>query len=136
MSSDQSTKRQTSTGDDPLYRPREAAGYVLLAESTLAKRRLRGDPPEFLKVGPRLVAYRKSALDRFLADCRRTSTSDPGPKDESTRPAGKVQIVDAAERQTHPRSARGVLAENDDEGDEFLDARKRNSTSETPEVQS
>ena len=85
MRSDKSTKRQPSTGDDPLYRPREAAGYVLLAESTLAKRRLRGDPPEFLKVGPRLVAYQKSALDRFLADCRRTSTSDPGPNAHGTK---------------------------------------------------
>jgi len=76
---DEIVNHQPSTEDDPVYRPSEAAEYVRMAQSTLAKRRLRGEPPNFLKLGPRLVAYRKSALDSFLAGCSRTSTSDPGP---------------------------------------------------------
>lgn len=81
MSFEHSPARQevpSSFGDDPILRPLEASAYVRMAESTLAKRRLRGDPPEFLKLGLRLVGYRLSVLDRFLADCRRTSTTDTG----------------------------------------------------------
>lgn len=52
-----------------------AAHYVALAESTLQKKRLTGDGPAFVKVGPRAVAYRKADLDSWLAArvCRSTS---------------------------------------------------------------
>ncbi len=60
---------------DPLYPPREASPYLKQSTSTLAKNRLLGVGPEFLKLGSR-VFYRLSALDAYLASCRRRSTSD------------------------------------------------------------
>ncbi len=60
----------------------EAARYIALSESTLAKLRLTGDGPPFVKVGPRAVAYRKANLDAWLEARVRRSTSQiaPGPR--------------------------------------------------------
>jgi predicted DNA-binding transcriptional regulator AlpA len=55
----------------------EAAAYIGLSSSTLAKMRLRGDGPIFLKLN-RAVAYDVRDLDAWLAGRRRVSTSDPG----------------------------------------------------------
>ena len=63
---------------DPILRLVEASKYILMSVSSLAKRRMRGDPPDWLKIGSRLVGYRLSSLERFLADARRSSTSDTG----------------------------------------------------------
>lgn len=57
-------------------RPTEAAKYLGLSASTLAKRRLRGDGPPFAKLGPRLVSYSKRDLDAWLSGRRRRSTSE------------------------------------------------------------
>ena len=57
----------------------EAAEYCGLSASTLAKRRLRGVPPRFRKLGPRVVAYAVEDLDAWLADCVRNSTSEAAP---------------------------------------------------------
>lgn len=57
-------------------RPAEAANYLGVSASTLAKRRLRGDGPPFVKVGPRLVSYSKRDLDVWLSSRRRHSTSE------------------------------------------------------------
>jgi hypothetical protein len=46
---------------------------------TLAKSRVTGHGPPFLKVG-RLVYYDLEELDAWLLACRRRSTSDPGPE--------------------------------------------------------
>ncbi len=62
---------------DEWLRPKEAASYVKSSESTLAKKRLKGDGPTYTKFG-RLVLYAKRDLDDFLASRRRLSTSDPG----------------------------------------------------------
>jgi hypothetical protein len=59
------------------FRPPEAARYLALSPSTLAKMRLRGDGPVFLKLN-RAVAYDVRDLDAWLAGRRRVSTSDPG----------------------------------------------------------
>lgn len=56
----------------------EAARYVGLSPSTLAKMRLRGDGPVYAKAGPRIVIYDKADLDVWLAKRRRWSTSDSG----------------------------------------------------------
>jgi len=56
----------------------EAAAYVGLSASTLAKMRLRGDGPVYAKAGPRIVIYDKADLDAWLEQRRRVSTSDPG----------------------------------------------------------
>ena len=57
-------------------RPPQAARYIGLAISTLAKMRLRGDGPVFVKAGPKLVLYCKADIDAWIDECRRQSTSD------------------------------------------------------------
>ena len=54
----------------------EAAAYLGLAPSTLAKMRLRGDGPPYHKAGPRVVVYSLSDLEDWLKANRRRSTSD------------------------------------------------------------
>lgn len=51
-----------------LLSPVEAAAYVHLSVSTLAKMRSAGTSMPFLKVGRKKVFYRRSDLDRWLAD--------------------------------------------------------------------
>jgi predicted DNA-binding transcriptional regulator AlpA len=58
-------------------RPPAAATYVGLTPSTLAKMRLRGDGPTYVKVGQRAVAYLVADLDAWLLKNRRRSTSEP-----------------------------------------------------------
>jgi len=47
-----------------ILRPPEASAYIGLSESTLAKRRLRGDPPVFVRLGARSVGYRPEDLNQ------------------------------------------------------------------------
>lgn len=56
----------------------EAAQYLGLSTSTLAKMRLRGDGPPYLKAGRRIVIYDVHDLEAWLGPRRRHSTSDPG----------------------------------------------------------
>ena len=70
MNLSQSQKRNLRTGD--------AAQYLRLSVSTLAKMRLRGDGPVYSKAGPRIVVYDMADLDAWLAGRRRRSTSDTG----------------------------------------------------------
>ncbi len=60
---------------DEWLRPKAAAAYVRSSESTLAKKRLKGNGPTYTKFG-RLVLYAKRDLDDFLISRRRLSTSD------------------------------------------------------------
>ncbi len=60
-----------------VLRAREAAAYLGLSPSILAKRRVYGQPPAFIKLG-RAVGYDVAELDRWIAACRRESTSDGG----------------------------------------------------------
>jgi excisionase family DNA binding protein len=55
-------------------RPLEAADYLRLSVSTLAKRRLSGEGPPYSKIG-RAVLYRKSDLDDWLASRQLQNTS-------------------------------------------------------------
>ena len=64
-----------------IFRTDDAAKFLNLAKSTLAKMRLRGDGPVFVKAGPRVVLYRRSDLEAWLVACRRSSTSDAGQND-------------------------------------------------------
>lgn len=61
-----------------ILRPPEAAHYLGLSESTLAKQRLRGDGPRFVKLGSRAVGYSINELDAYLEACTRFSTSECG----------------------------------------------------------
>jgi excisionase family DNA binding protein len=60
-----------------LMSAKEAAAYLGLAKQRLAKMRVTGESPAFFKVG-RQVMYDRADLDKWLADRRRQSTSDPG----------------------------------------------------------
>lgn len=64
-----------------IMRPPQAAAYVGLTVSTLAKRRLRGDRPHFVRLGRKAVGYHVSELDAWLAECRCRSTSAPSSAD-------------------------------------------------------
>jgi predicted DNA-binding transcriptional regulator AlpA len=54
----------------------DAAAYLGLSTSTLAKMRLRGDGPNFSKIGPRIVTYHTKVLDTYLTERSRRSTSE------------------------------------------------------------
>ena len=58
----------------------EAARYLGLSKSTLNKKRVRGELPSFLKLTPRRVGYELSALEEYISQSRRNSTSDLGGK--------------------------------------------------------
>jgi hypothetical protein len=64
-----------SDGENHLFTPCEAAEYCRISTSTLAKRRLAGLPPTFVKFG-RSVRYERVELDRLRDSCRRRSTSE------------------------------------------------------------
>jgi predicted DNA-binding transcriptional regulator AlpA len=55
-----------------------AAAYLGLAESTLAKMRVRGDGPEYIRAGRKAVLYDPNDLNAWLTKNKRTSTSDAG----------------------------------------------------------
>ncbi len=56
---------------------KEAAAYLKLGESTLAKMFIAGTSPPAVKIG-KSVRYLRSDLDAWMLARRRTSTSDPG----------------------------------------------------------
>jgi predicted DNA-binding transcriptional regulator AlpA len=60
---------------DALMHPRDAANVLGMSVSWLAKSRLTGDGPEFVKVG-RSVRYRRSSIQEYIRRRNRTSTSD------------------------------------------------------------
>ena len=55
--------------------PHEAACYLGLAASTLAKMRCWGGSPTFIRLG-RKIGYQRDDLDKWLAARRATNTSD------------------------------------------------------------
>jgi excisionase family DNA binding protein len=61
-----------------IMRPQEAAKYLTLSVQRLAKLRLEGGGPTFIKAG-RSVLYRRADLDLWLRSRTRNSTSDGGP---------------------------------------------------------
>jgi hypothetical protein len=60
--------------DDPLLTPKEAAKDLKKSVSFLAKARMNGTGPEFIKLG-RSVLYRRSALEAYKDTRTRISTS-------------------------------------------------------------
>lgn len=62
----------------------EAAAFVGLSSSTLAKMRLRGDGPLYSKAGPRIVIYARSDLEEWLERQKRRSTSQSVPAISAT----------------------------------------------------
>jgi predicted DNA-binding transcriptional regulator AlpA len=60
--------------DDPLYTPADTARKLKMGTSWLAKLRMRGDGPRYIKLG-RAVRYPESAIREYLLSRTRTSTS-------------------------------------------------------------
>ena len=60
---------------ETLLTPKEAASFLKLSESFLAKARMRGDGPRYRKLS-RAVRYLKSDLLNWLKACAKTSTSE------------------------------------------------------------
>ena len=56
-------------------KPKEAAAYLNSSASTLAKRRLYGGGPKWVRIGT-AVRYRKTDLDAFMAASAVSSTSE------------------------------------------------------------
>jgi len=54
-----------------LLTPREAADFAGYSESTLARLRLEGSGPRFLKPSPRKVFYRRSDIELWLSQSER-----------------------------------------------------------------
>lgn len=65
-----------NTREQRLLRPPEAAPYIGLSMSTLAKQRLRGDGPKFIRLSARAIGYLQADLDEWLAAKRCSSTSE------------------------------------------------------------
>ena len=71
-----SPQQDTSKPINPaILNTKQAADYVGLSPSTLAKLRLSGDGPVFVKMMSR-VGYQLPFLDEWLAQRQRTSTSE------------------------------------------------------------
>ncbi len=60
-------------------RAEAAAIYLGLSKSTLAKMRLRGDGPQYAKLGQRVVVYDTSDLDAWVNARKLNSTSASSP---------------------------------------------------------
>lgn len=61
-----------------LLSTREVSELTGLAVSTLEKRRLAGEKPRFIKLGPRRVGYDPADIEAWIEEQRRSSTSDDG----------------------------------------------------------
>lgn len=59
-----------------LLTPKEAARYLNLSVSWLAKRRLAGDGPPYVKLGG-AVRYAEASLQQWMKSQQRLSTSGP-----------------------------------------------------------
>lgn len=75
----------------PVWTTVEAADYLKIADSTLSKKRGKGNGPPFLKIGRR-VLYVKADVDTWMLGCRTNSTCEyprtPPPNcDEDDDPA-------------------------------------------------
>ena len=67
----------TSLGGDALLTPDEAAARLRVSRSFLAKKRVSGGGPKFVRIGRR-VRYSPPDLDAFVCANRRASTSEGG----------------------------------------------------------
>ena len=59
-----------------ILRTAEAAVYVGLSASSLEKKRLKGDGPQFMRLGGRAVGYDIRDLDEWLDDQRKRAIHD------------------------------------------------------------
>jgi hypothetical protein len=89
--------------DSDYYDTPRAARYVGAKANTLEKWRVEGIGPPFCKVNGRLVKYRKSDLDAYMASCLRSSTSDSGTAEHPVAlPPSCLQQHDRAQQKIWP----------------------------------
>lgn len=69
------TKITLATGEETLLSPKEAATFLGVSISWLAKARLRGEGPRFVKIG-HAVRYSLSYLRDYIRSRTRSSTSE------------------------------------------------------------
>ena len=73
------TERQLALSDmESLLVPDEAAAHLRVTTGYLAKLRVEGGGPRYVKLAPRVILYRLSDLRSYVESHLRTSTSDPG----------------------------------------------------------
>lgn len=65
-----------ATNEQRMLRQPEAARHVGLSASTLAKFRVRGGGPPFVRITARAIGYRQSDLDKWLSEKLFASTSE------------------------------------------------------------
>jgi hypothetical protein len=70
------TPQKPGTPSFVLLTPKEAAARLKVSTSWLAKARMRGDGPPFIKIG-RAIRYSDAALIQWMKSCQRLSTSGP-----------------------------------------------------------
>jgi excisionase family DNA binding protein len=71
------TDKFTLPAFEKVLTPKETADRLKVSESFLAKKRVTGGGPKFIKVG-RVVRYPETAINEYLSAQLRTSTSDAG----------------------------------------------------------
>jgi predicted DNA-binding transcriptional regulator AlpA len=59
-----------------LLTPKETAERLKVSVSWLAKARMRGDGPAFVKIGRRAIRYSEAALQQWMRSRQRLSTSE------------------------------------------------------------
>lgn len=82
------TKMEMRDALEPLLTPTETAMVLGVSLSWLAKARLRGNGPSFVKLG-RSVRYRKSSIRDYLGARTRSSTSADGLESDKTQRLGR-----------------------------------------------
>jgi hypothetical protein len=73
MSDDRAAK--SGTGLERLLTPKEAAQFLRVSVSWLAKARMRGDGPPYVQLG-RSVRYNETAMITYMRSRQRWSTSE------------------------------------------------------------
>ena len=67
-----------TTHNQTVMRPPQASRYLGLSTSFLAKKRLTGDGPRFIRLSARAIGYQQSDLDDWLKQKLCSSTSEYG----------------------------------------------------------
>jgi predicted DNA-binding transcriptional regulator AlpA len=74
----------SATNNQELLSEREVSNWLGLSEPTLFRHRRNGTGPRFIRLSPRRIAYRRSAIEEWLKGCeRQTLSSVPSPATES-----------------------------------------------------
>ena len=75
LDSARKSAQELNWSDDRLLTPKEAANFLRVSQSWLAKARMRGDGPPFVKIG-RSIRYRESDLLQWMKSRTHLSTSE------------------------------------------------------------